>query len=134
MPTMSNKINAPIPIPGIHADAPRGGTGVAVGVTLGVFVGGSAVWVDVEVGVDEGVEVDVGVSEGVKVKVGGMALGRGVFLISFSVVGQGITPPAASTQSSCALTLNCGDKNKINRPIPNKIKTAFSFIALPYSG
>ena len=50
MPTMSNKINAPMPIPGIHTAAPWGGSGVAVGVTLGVFVGGSKVEVGMEVG------------------------------------------------------------------------------------
>lgn len=123
-----------MPIPGIHTAAPCGGMGVAVGVILGMFVGGSAVMVNVEVGVDEGVEVDVGVREGVKVKVGGMAVGLGVFLLSFSVVGQGITPPAASTQVSCAWTLNCGDKIKINKTIPNKVKITRSFIELPYSG
>jgi hypothetical protein len=65
-------MNAPIPMPGIHADAPCGGRGVAVGVTVEVLVGGRAVVVGVLDAVEVGICELVNVAVEVGVKVGGM--------------------------------------------------------------
>lgn len=129
-PRINSKIKMPIPAPGRTAPATLGGVGVEVGVTVGVFIA-----VIVMVGVGENVCVNVGEDVRVKVAVAGILVGLGVLPWGISV-GQGMTPPAASTQVACACALEYGIKRKNRIPSPNKTRIICGFlIPFPrYSG
>lgn len=129
-PRIKNKINTPIPAPGITLCDTGTGVGVevtvAVGVTDGVAVSGIKVAVEVEVAVGVFEGVLVAVSVGVCVKVGGT--GVAVFLGTPPPScpppdsgGQGVTAPVESgTPQSCAATDRLGTKLI---PRPMEIKT-----------
>lgn len=117
--TMNNKMNAPIPIPGIQFVAGFENKGVDVGVRIIVLVGEGTVAVGVAVKVDVGVNVTIAVSVGVEVCVTVAGIGVLVRRSSFSgsdVAGHGIGFPAASKQAACALAFMDG----VNRIVENK--------------
>jgi hypothetical protein len=126
----------PIPAPGNTAAVTAGGVDVKVGVIVGVLVE-VLVMVDVTVGVDVGVcvavDVDVAVAVNVEVNVGGsVCVGRGVFFLGASV-GQGMTPPAASTQVACACTLTGRIKRKNRIPNPGRVRIIRGFFIPVFS-
>lgn len=133
---MNNKMNAPIPIPGIQFVAGFENKGVEVGISVIVLVSEGIVAVGVAVKVDVDVNVTVAVCVGVEVYVAvggiGVLVRRCSSFSGSDVGGQGITPPDGSKQTACAFAFMNGiNKIAMSTPINRKKCILIRDVMLP---